>query len=104
MADVFPPVPGLRLTPTLQLQRQGEGNFRDSIPPQAEYLASPAIFLGVKETTYRVGLRGWYQPVRFAWLGWDVGANVIRNRGNVSGADQSDFSAVAELGVRVGLP
>jgi hypothetical protein len=101
--DVFPPLRGLRLTPVLQFQRQGEGNFRDSMPGGA-YAGQPAIFLGVKETTYRAGLRGRYQPVRFVWIGWDVGANVIRNRDHVDGADETVFTGVAELGFRLDFP
>jgi hypothetical protein len=102
-ADLFPPLRGLRLTPVFQLQRQGEGNFRDSMPGGA-YAGQPAVFLGVKETTYRVGLRGHYQPVRFVWVAWDAGANVIRNRDHVEGADETIFSAVGQLGVRLDFP
>ena len=102
-ADLFPPVPGLRLTPTLQFQRQGEGDFRDSIP-DAGYAGEPALFLGVVERTFRAALRGRYQPVRFAWVGWDVGYNWIRNRDHVQDAAENLFSAVAEVGVRINLP
>jgi hypothetical protein len=101
-ADIYPPLPGLRLTPTLQYQRQGEGDFRDSIA--GGYAGEPAIFLGVREITMRAGLRGRFQPVRFAWLAWDVGYNRITNRGNVQDADENLFSAAGELGVRVDFP
>ena len=102
-ADVFPPVSGLRLTPTFQFQRQGEGDFRDSIP-NARYAGEPALFLGVVERTLRASLRGRYQPVRFAWVGWDVGYNWIRNRDHVQDAANNLFSAVAEVGVRIDFP
>jgi hypothetical protein len=49
-------------------------------------------------------LRGRYQPVRFVWIGWDVGANVIRNRDHVDGADETVFTGVAELGFRLDFP
>jgi hypothetical protein len=101
-ADVYPPLEGLRLTPVLQFQRQGEGDFRDSIG--GAYTGEPAIFLGVRETTVRAGLRGRYQPLRFAWLAWDVGYSSITNRGNVEGTDEDLFTAVAELGFRVDFP
>jgi hypothetical protein len=44
-ADLYPPVVGLWLTPVLQVQRQGEGDLRDPLPPRDVYLASPTIFL-----------------------------------------------------------
>ncbi len=101
-ADVFVPrIPGLRLTPTLQVQRQGEGSFRDPVPPRDIHVASPALFLGVKETTVRFGLRGWFQPHRFLHLEWDIGQNVIDNPGNVSGTSRNEFTAVVEAGFTV---
>ncbi len=103
-ADLFPPVPGLRLTPLAQIQRQGEGDFRDSVPPQDEFLASPALFLGVKQTTYRIGLRGRFQPNRYVWFAWEVGENFVRNRDHVTGDNGSEFSAIAQLGITVDLP
>jgi hypothetical protein len=102
--DLFPPVAGLRLSPTFVLQRQGEGNFRDSVPPMEEYLGSPSLFLGVRERTLRLALAGRYQPLRFAWLGWDVGQNFIRNRDHGPGRDESTFEAAGELGIRVDFP
>jgi hypothetical protein len=102
-ADVFPPVRGLRLTPTLQFQRQGEGDFRDSLPG-GTYAGQPALFFGVVERTFRAALRGRYQPFRYVWVGWDAGYNWIQNRDHVEGTDESLFSAAAELGVRIDLP
>jgi len=102
-ADLYPPLRGLRLTPTIQYQRQGEGNFRDSIPGGV-YRGEPAIFLGVVERSFRAGFRGRFQPIRFAWIAWDVGYNWIRNRNHVEGASEDLFSAAAELGVRIDLP
>ena len=102
-ADLYPPVEGLRLTPVALLQRQGEGNFRDSIPG-GYYWGRPALFWGVKETTLRLGLRGRYQPIRELWVGWDVGPNFIRNRAHVAGVDETRFEAVGEFGVRLGFP
>ena len=103
-ADLFLPILGLRLTPLAQLLRQGEGDFRDSVPPRDEFLASPALFLGVKQTTYRMGLRGRYQPNRYIWVAWELGENFIRNRNHVRGDNVSEFSAIAQLGVTVDFP
>jgi hypothetical protein len=102
-ADLYPPVSGLRLSPVVLLQRQGEGNFRDSIP-EGRYWGRPALFWGVKETTLRLGLRGRYQPMRELWISWDVGPNFIRNRGHVAGVDETRFDAVGEIGVRLEFP
>jgi hypothetical protein len=52
----------------------------------------------------RAGLRGRYQPVRFAWLAWDLGYSWIRNRGNADGVDDDLFTAAAQVGFRVDLP
>ena len=104
-ADVFPPLRGLRVTPLLQLLRQGEGDFRIPFPvSEDEFNASPALFLGVRQTTYRLGIRGRYQPVRFVWLGWDAGQNFVRNSLNVAGSNVSRFAAAAELGFTLELP
>ncbi|MBI2403993.1 MAG: hypothetical protein HYV20_14900, partial [Gemmatimonadetes bacterium] len=102
-ADLYPPIPGLRLSPVALLQRQGEGNFRDSIPG-GYYWGRPALFWGVKETTLRVGVRGRYQPIRELWIGWDLGPDFTRNRGHVTGLNRTSFEAVAEIGARLELP
>ncbi len=102
-ADLYPPVPGLRVSPTALWQRQGEGNFRDSIPG-GYYWGRPALFYGVKETTLRLGLRGRYQPIRELWLGWDVGPNFTRNRAHVAGVKETSFQATGEIGVRLAFP
>jgi len=101
--DLHPPLTGLRLTPTVLLQRQGEGNFRDSIPG-GYYWGRPALFWGVKETTLRLGLRGRYQPIRELWISWDLGPNFTRNRAHVTGVNQTGFEAVGEIGVRFEFP
>ncbi len=103
-ADVYPGVRGLELSPLIQIQRQGEGDFRDSIPPDPIYFASPNIFLGVKETTVRVGLRGRYQPFRFLWVAFDVGENFVRNENHVDGMNRSRFTGAGEIGARIDFP
>ena len=103
-ADIYPGPMGLRITPALELQRQGEGDFRDSILPFLEYLNSPTLFLGVRETTYRIGLSGRYQPNRFFWITWDVGENFIRNARHIAGRNVAEFSAAAGVGARIDFP
>ncbi len=103
-ADLFTPVGGLRLSPTVQLQRRGEGDLRDPLPPRAEFRASPAIFLGVKETTIRLGLRGRYQPNRYLWVTWDLGENFVRSARHVPGVNISEFEVTAAVGVELNIP
>jgi hypothetical protein len=98
------PVRGLILSGTGLLLRQGEGDFRQPFGDYDVFRASPALFLGVREDTYRLAVAGRYQPVRFAWLAWDLGYNWIRNRAHVQGAHDDLFSAAAELGVRIDFP
>lgn len=99
--DLFPPVQGLRLSPTFVALRQGEGDFRVPMPTDSVFRLSPNLLLGTPERTYRVGLRGRYQPVRFFWVSWDVGRNTVRNAGHVLGVSGSEFVVLGEAGLRV---
>lgn len=103
-ANLFPPVSHIRLTPLVRLQRQGEGDLRDSVPPLDEYLGSRTLFLGVKESTFRLALQGRFQPNQYVWLSWDVGENVVTNAGHVQDANESEFSAVVAAGISINLP
>ena len=100
-ADIFPPVPGLTLTPAFELLRQGEGDFRIAMPNMATFRSSAHLFLGVVERTTRVALEGRYQPARFLWLGWDVGQNWVGNAGHVTGRSVSQLVALGQVGVRI---
>jgi len=99
-----PPLPGLVVSGAAVLLRQGEGDFRRPFGDYTAFRLSPSLFLGVREDTYRLAFAGRYQPVRFAWLAWDVGYNWVRNRAHVQDANENLFSAAAELGVRVDFP
>jgi hypothetical protein len=99
-ADWLPPVTGLRLTPEVQVLRQGEGSFRVPVPDPVTYHASPNVFLGTIETTVRGGVAGRYQPSRLGWIGWDLGVNRTTNYEHESGRNRTAFEATAELGVR----
>lgn len=99
-ASLFPLVPGLRLTPVLQYQRKGEGDYRDLVPtPDSAHRASKTIFLGVTETTVRAGLQGRYQPVTWAFVEWDAGFGRISNTGHVDGKSSTEFSGVGRVGM-----
>ena len=103
-ANLHPRVPGLRITPTLVVQRQGEGGVREPFPSFDGFRASPPIFLGTKETTYRLGLAGRYQPNRYFWITWDLGENFVRNKDHVAAENRTEFSGVAEFGISILLP
>jgi hypothetical protein len=101
---VFPNLTGLRLTPSVAFQRKGEGNLGDPTPIGPEFRASPPIFLGTVEQTYRVALAGRYEPNRYFWLTWDLGQNFLRNALHVAGINDSEFSANAAVGFTLELP
>lgn len=90
--DVFPSVPGMRLSPILQYQRAGEGDYRVPFPSRDEQLTLPGIFHGVMETTKRVGIQGRLQPRREVFIEWDAGHSFISNAGHVDGASEHRFS------------
>jgi len=99
------PIRGLWVRPGTTRLRAGEGDLRVPFPTSVdEFYQSPWLFLGVRESTTRVGLAGRYQPVRFAWFAWDLGYNWIQNRNHVQGATENLFSAAAQLGVRIDFP
>ena len=103
-ADFWPNVGGLRLTPQVIVQRQGEGDFRDPITDMTAYLASPGMFLGTVETTLRASLAGRYQPSRHFWVSWDFGRNWVRNADHVDGQRRSSWEGVMEIGVSATIP
>jgi hypothetical protein len=104
VVDLFPGIPGLRVSPLIQLLRQGEGDYRIPFPGDPVFLNSPSLFLGVTERTYRVALQGRYQPVREVWVTWDMGENLVRNAGHVGGQNASRFVALGTLQVRLEWP
>lgn len=109
LVDLYPPIRGLRLTPALEVLRQGQSNIDSLIPqPESVFVVQPTLFVGVKETTYRVALQGHYQPFQFAngdvWVDWDVGEDFIRNAGHVVGVRDNKFEALGRIGVRFDLP
>ena len=84
-ADWYPSVQGLRVSPVLQFQRKGEGDYRIPLPPRDEQLALPGIFHGVLETTKRVALQGRYQPRREVFRSgiWAEASLERRSRGRL---------------------
>lgn len=97
--DLFPAVHGLRLTPTLQLQRQGQQDLRGPDLDGFRWEDSTAILTGQIETTLRASLAGRYSPTPNFWLEWDAGWNSTRNANHVPGRTRSAFQATAALGI-----
>ena len=95
--DFFPSVRGLRLSPVVQYQRAGEGDYRIPFPPREEQLTLPGIFHGVLETTKRVGVQGRFQPRRELFIEWDAGRSFITNAGHVGGLSEQRFSFLLRL-------
>jgi len=98
-ASIYPNIPGLRLTPRLQLQRKGEGDFRMPAIAASAFQASQSQFLGVREHNTRLALAGRYQPVRQVFLEWDAGVNWVNNADHAVGRTLREFSGVARLGL-----
>ena len=103
-ADLYPSVEGLRISPVLQFQRNGEGDYRIPFPPQDEFLALPGIFQGVLETTKRVALQGRYQPRSEVFLEWDLGRSFVSNAGHLDGTSEGRFSFLMRLGLTFEFP
>ncbi len=109
LVDLYPPVNDLRLTPAIEILRQGQSSIRDLIPqPESLFVVQPTVFVGVKETVYRLGLQGHYQPFQFhlgsIWLDWDAGEDVIKNDNHVAGQNTNKFVAIGRVGMRLDIP
>ena len=103
-ADWYPSVEGLRISPVLQFQRKGEGDYRIPFPPRGELLALPGIFLGVLETSKRVALQGRYQPRSEIFLEWDLGRSYVSNAGHMEDSSEGRFSFLMRLGLTFEFP
>jgi hypothetical protein len=103
--DLFPETKGLRLSPVMQYQRAGEGDYRIPFPPREENRVMPGLFHGVLETTTRIAVQGHFQPRRQFFIEWDVGRSFISNAGHIVGTSEQRFSLEirAALTFEVGL-
>jgi hypothetical protein len=96
--------PSLRISPRLDLQKLGEGDFRQLRPPPEDLPDLPRLLLGVTETTVRPALAGSFTRLAATgiYIDWDVGLSVISNYGNIEGADRTEVTG--SVGVRVAMP
>ena len=97
-ASIHPRPAGLTLTPTIQLQRKGEGDFRMPSLYFDQFRTQRTIFLGTRETTLRAALAGRYDPAHFAFVEWDAGVNVVRNADHQPGRSLSEFAGTMRAG------
>lgn len=87
--------PSLVLSPRLDLQRRGEGDFRQPRPPPDELTDHPGLLSGVVETTVRPALGGrWSPPGRLRIVAeWAAGVSMISDYANVEGDDRTELTA-----------
>lgn len=94
----------LRLSPRIDVQRLGEGDFRQPRPPASELPDQPRILSGIVETTLRPSLGGsWRRPGALAVQAeWDLGVSLISDYAHVEGADRTAFTG--SVGIRLFAP
>lgn len=73
-------VPGLRLSPKIDLLFQGERDIRQPFPTNSEKIRN--LLDGQVERTIRGSVSVMYQPVHWWWIGVDGGYNVNRSGDN----------------------
>lgn len=96
--------PALRISPRLDLQVRGEGDFRQLRPPGDVLPDFPRLFVGIKETTLRPALAGrWISggDVRVD-IEWDAGVSIISDYANTEGDDRTEFTG--SVAVRLATP
>ncbi len=89
------------VSPELTLLRQGQGLITDSFPQGAARGATPTLFIGTVERTWRaaVGVSG--QQGRLALQG-NAGIHYIQNAGHVSGASRTRVIARIQATLALG--
>jgi hypothetical protein len=103
-ASFHPAVAGLRISPKLQLQRKGEWDFRRPSVPYEEFRTQRTLFVGVRETTLRLGLEGRYDPDNVMSIGWDIGMSRIRNAAHREGRQLTELTGSIRAGLRFSGP
>lgn len=102
-ADWFA-TPMLRLSPRLDVQRRGEGDFRQLRPPAEDLPDQPRILSGIVETTVRPALAGqWRRPGTIDIAAeWDLGVSMITDYAHSAGDDRTEFTG--SVAVRLYTP
>ena len=92
-------VPGLSISPRIELLTQGEADMRDPFPDKDV----DEILVGTPEYTYRGGVQIYYQPSRYWWAGVDLGVNHVRNASHTEGVSDTRFSGMVSVGARISI-
>lgn len=95
------PMSSLFLTPAVHVLRRGEGDFRDPWPIGVTN-DGPVLFIGERETTMRLALRGQWLPRRLIWIDWDVGENFVWSADHVPGQRGNRFVGRIRVSVVAG--
>jgi hypothetical protein len=96
--------PALRISPRLDVQVRGEGDFRQLRPPAEELPDLDRILIGISEMTVRPALAGrWIRPGDFAFdVEWDAGVSFISDYANTEGDDRTELTG--SVAVRLATP
>lgn len=95
-----PVTPHWLVSPELTLLRQGEGSLGDPFPVGAARGATPTLFIGTVERTWRAALGVSGQQGRVALSG-SAGLHYLQNAAHVSGATRTRF--VGRVQATIGL-
>lgn len=102
-ADWFA-TPMLRLSPRLDVQRRGEGDFRQLRPLPEDLPDQPRILSGIVETTIRPALGGqWRRPGTIDVAAeWDLGVSMITDYAHSAGDNRTELTG--SVAVRLYTP
>lgn len=94
----------LLLSPRFDIQRSGEGDFRQPRPLASALPDQPRILSGIVETTLRPSLGGsWsHQGPLAVQAEWDLGVSLISDYAHVEGAERTAFTG--SVGIRLFAP
>jgi hypothetical protein len=88
------------LTPELTVLRQGEGRLSDPYPTGSARGATPQIFIGVVEKTFRaaLGVDGRQGPLR---VSANIGLHHLRDAGHVEGRTKTEVEGHVQITIGV---
>ena len=103
-AHWFPQVAGLRLSPSVAVQRRGEWDFRRPALPDSLFPRLRSFLQGTPERMVRLSVAGRYQPNRRLVADWDAGWNRVANAGHVPGRSLTEFQGMIRVGMLWSAP
>jgi Capsule assembly protein Wzi len=92
---------GWLLSPQLTLLRQGEGDLNTPFPTGAAKAATPTLFIGTVERTWRaaLGVSGREGPIA---IQGDAGLHYVENPGHVAGRSKTRFAGRVQVTLALG--